>query len=183
MKTVAIGLWKIANDIRLIGSGPRCGIGEIAIPSIQPGSSIMPGKVNPVMSEMVSQVCAQVIGNDMAVTIACRESFLELNVGMPVMAHNLLESVRLLSSAARVFADRCVAGIKVNEDRCKELIEGSLAMCTSLAPLIGYDKAAAIAKEAFRTGKTVRQVAKEQGALTDAELDKALDPMSMTKPG
>ena len=183
MKTVAIGLWKIANDIRLIGSGPRCGIGEITIPSIQPGSSIMPGKVNPVMSEMVSQVCAQVIGNDMAVTIACRESFLELNVGMPVMAHNLLESVRLLSSAARVFADRCVAGIKVNEDRCKELIEGSLAMCTSLAPLIGYDKAAAIAKEAFRTGKTVRQVAKEQGALTDAELDKALDPMSMTKPG
>ena len=183
MKTVAIGLWKIANDIRLIGSGPRCGIGEITIPSIQPGSSIMPGKVNPVMSEMVSQVCAQVIGNDMAVTIACRESFLELNVGMPVMAHNLLESVRLLSSAARVFADRCVAGIKVNEDRCKELIEGSLAMCTSLAPLIGYDKAAAIAKEAFRTGKTVRQVAQEQGSLSDAELDKALDPMSMTKPG
>ncbi len=183
LKTIAVGLSKIANDIRLLGSGPRCGIGELNIPATQPGSSIMPGKVNPVMSEMMIQVCAQVIGSDTAVTLGCRESFFELNVGMPLMAHNLLESIRLLSSAARVFADRCVAGIEANEERCAELIEGSLAMCTSLAPIIGYDKAAAIAKQAFATGKTVRQVASEQKVLTDAELDKALDPMSMTRPG
>jgi len=183
MKTIAIGMNKIANDIRLLGSGPRCGIGELNIPATQPGSSIMPGKVNPVMSEMVAQVAAQVIGADAAVTQGCRESYFELNVGMPVMAHNLLESVRLLSSAARVFADRCVAGITVNEERCAELIEGSLAMCTSLAPKIGYDKAASIAKEAFNTGKTVREVAREQKVLSDAELDEVLDPMKMTKPG
>lgn len=183
MKTIAISLNKIGNDIRLLGSGPRCGIGELNIPPTQPGSSIMPGKVNPVMSEMVAQVAAQVIGNDTAITHACRESYFELNVGMPVMAHNLLESIRLLSSAARVFADKCVSGISANEDRCQELIEGSLAMCTSLAPLIGYDKAAAIAKEAFKTGKTVREVAREQKILSDDELNRALDPMSMTKPG
>ncbi len=143
----------------------------------------MPGKVNPVMSEMLIQVGAQVIGNDTAVTLACRESFFELNVAMPLMAHNLLESVRLLSSAARVFADRCVAGIEANEERCRELIEGSLAMCTSLAPKIGYDKAAAIAKEAFASGKTVRQVAKEMKVLPEEELDKTLDAMAMTRPG
>ena len=183
LKTIAVSLTKVANDIRLLGSGPRCGIGELAIAATQPGSSIMPGKVNPVMSEMMVQVCGQVIGNDAAVTAGCRESYFELNVGMPLIAHNLLESVRLLSRAARVFADRCVAGIEANEDRCAELIEGSLAMCTTLAPLIGYDKAAAIAKEAFATGKTVREVATEQKALSSAELDAALDPMSMTKPG
>ena len=167
----------------MLGSGPRCGIGEIAIPSTQPGSSIMPGKVNPVMSEMLIQVCGQVIGNDAAVTQACRESFFELNVAMPLMAHNLLESIRLLANGARTFADRCVAGIEADVERCAELIEGSLAMCTSLAPAIGYDKAAAIAKEAFQSGKTVRQVAKEQNVLSDDELDRILDPESMTKPG
>ena len=183
VKTIAVGLTKVANDIRLLGSGPRCGIGEIKLTATQPGSSIMPGKVNPVMSEMLIQVCAQVIGNDTAVTIGCRDGHYELNVMMPMMAHNLLESVRLLASASRVFADRCVAGIEANEERCAELIEGSLAMCTSLAPIIGYDKAAAIAKEAFASGKTVREVAKEHKVAGDAELDKALDPMSMTKPG
>jgi fumarate hydratase class II len=183
LRTIAVSLSKIANDIRLLGSGPRCGFGEINLPATQPGSSIMPGKVNPVMSEMMVQVCAQVIGNDAAVGNACRESFFELNVGMPLMVHNLLESVRLLAAAARVFADRSVAGIEANEQRCKELIEGSLAMCTSLAPLIGYDKAAAIAKEAYATGMTVRQVAREHQVLSDAELDQALDPMSMTRPG
>jgi fumarate hydratase class II len=183
LRTIAVGMSKIANDIRLLGSGPRCGIGEINIPPTQPGSSIMPGKVNPVMSEMLIQVCGQVIGNDAAVTAACRESFFELNVGMPLMAHNLLESVRLLATGCRVFADRCVAGIEANTDRCNELIEDSLAMCTSLAPKIGYDQAATIAKEAFATGKTVRQVAKEKKVLPDADLDKALDPMGMTKPG
>lgn len=183
LKTIAVGLTKIANDLRLLGCGPRCGFGEIKLPATQPGSSIMPGKTNPVMSEMLIQVCAQVIGNDAAVTIGCRDGHFELNVMMPMMSYNLLESIRLLSSAARVFADRCVKGIEADEKRCGELIEGSLAMCTSLAPHIGYDKAAAIAKEAYATGKTVRQVAKEKKVLTDAELDKALDPLSMTKPG
>ncbi len=183
LKTIAVSMIKIANDIRLLGSGPRCGIGEIALPSTQPGSSIMPGKVNPVMSEMMMQVSFQVIGADAAITHACRESYFELNVGMPVMAHNLLESIRLLANAARTFADKCVTGIEVNKDRCADLIEGSLAMCTSLAPVIGYDAAAAIAKEAFKTGKTVRQVAKDKKVLSDDELDKTLDSMSMTKPG
>jgi len=183
VKTIAIGLMKIANDIRLLGSGPRCGIGEIKLPETQPGSSIMPGKVNPVMCEMLIQVCAQAIGNDTAVTHACRESFFELNVGMPLMAHNLLEAIRLLATGARVFAERCVAGIEADEERCAGLIEGSLAMCTSLAPKIGYDKAAAIAKEAYKTGKTVRQVAAEQKALSKAELDRVLDARSMTEPG
>ncbi|MCH8853167.1 MAG: class II fumarate hydratase, partial [Planctomycetes bacterium] len=127
LKTIACSLTKIANDIRMIGSGPRCGIGEINIPSVQPGSSIMPGKVNPVMSEMMVMVAAQVTGNDLAVTMGCRDGHFELNVTMPMMAHNLLESVRLLSSAARTFTDRCVAGITANEERCAELIEGSLA--------------------------------------------------------
>jgi fumarate hydratase class II len=183
LKTVAAGLTKVAHDIRMLASGPRCGIGEIQLPATQPGSSIMPGKVNPVMCEMLIQVCAQVIGNDLATTIACRDGHYELNVMMPLMAHNTLESVRLLSSACRVFAERCAAGIEANEKRCAELIEGSLAMCTSLAPIIGYDRAAAIAKEAFATGKTVRQIAREQKVLSDDELTRVLDPMSMTKPG
>ncbi|HRX86279.1 MAG TPA: class II fumarate hydratase [Phycisphaerae bacterium] len=182
MKTIAVALSKIANDIRMLASGPRCGIGEIRIPETQPGSSIMPGKVNPVMSEMVVMVAAQVIGNDAAVTLGCRDGHYELNVMMPMMAHNLLESVRLLSKAANVFADRCVAGIEANKERCGELVEQSLAMCTSLAPLIGYDNAAAIAKEAFKTGKTVREVALEKGVLGEKELIEALDAMSMTEP-
>lgn len=182
LRTIALSMTKIANDIRLLGSGPRCGFGELKIPAIQPGSSIMPGKVNPVMSEMLIQVTAQVMGNDLAVTMACRESFFELNVGMPVMAHNLLESIRLLASGARVFADRCVVGIAADAERCESLVEQSLAMCTSLAPLIGYDAAAAIAKEAFAAGKTVRQVALEKKVLSEAELNKALDPRQMTEP-
>ena len=182
VKTIAVALSKVANDIRMLGSGPRCGIGEIKLPATQPGSSIMPGKTNPVMSEMMVQVCAQVIGNDLAVTLGCRDGHYELNVMMPLMAHNLLESIRLLTSAAQVFADRAVAGIEPDVERCAAMIEGSLAMCTSLAPLIGYDKAAAIAKEAYQTGKTVRQVAKAHKVLSDEELDKALDPMSMTSP-
>ncbi len=183
IKTIAVGLMKIANDIRLLGSGPRCGIGEIKLPETQPGSSIMPGKVNPVMCEMLIQVCAQAIGSDTVVTHSCRESFFELNVGMPVMAHNLLEAVRLLSSGVRIFTERCVNGIEADEERCAGLIEGSLAMCTSLAPKVGYDKAAAIAKDAYKSGKTVREVAVEQKVLTKAELTTILDPWSMTEPG
>ncbi len=182
LRTIAVSLAKIANDIRLLGSGPRCGIGEIRIPETQPGSSIMPGKVNPVMSEMVCQVTAQVIGNDAAIVAACRESYLELNMGMPAMGHNLLESIRLLAAAAQVFSDRCVSGIEADEERCGELVEQSLAMCTSLAPLIGYDKAAGIAKVAFAEGKTVREVAREQKVLDDGALDAALDARSMTEP-
>src|SRR3954469_13457872 len=176
LKTIAVSLTKIANDVRWLASGPRCGIGEIAIPATQPGSSIMPGKVNPVMSEMALMVAAQVIGNDATITFAASGlgSTFELNVMMPVMAYNLLQSIELLSKAARVFADRCAAGIEANRQRCEGLVEQSLAMCTSLAPVIGYDKAAEIAKEAFKSGKTVRQIALERQLMSDAELDKVL---------
>ncbi len=184
LKTIAISLTKIANDIRWLASGPRCGIGEISIPSTQPGSSIMPGKVNPVMSEMVLQVCSQVVGNDATIAFAGSGlgSSFELNVMMPVMAYNLLQSIELLGRAAHVFADRCVSGIAANRERCESLVEQSLAMCTSLAPLIGYDQAADIAKESFKTGKTVRQVAAERKILDPAELKKAMDAKRMTQP-
>jgi fumarate hydratase, class II len=184
LKTIAISLSKIANDIRWLSSGPRCGIGEISIPATQPGSSIMPGKVNPVMSEMVLQVAAQVIGNDAAIAFAGSGlgSTFELNVMMPVMAYNLLQSIELLAAASRVFADRTVAGLEANRERCEGLVEQSLAMCTSLAPLVGYDKAADMAKESFKTGKTVRQVAQERKLMSDAELNKALDAKRMTQP-
>jgi len=184
LKTIAVSLSKIANDIRWLSSGPRCGIGEISVPATQPGSSIMPGKVNPVMSEMVLQVVAQVIGNDATIAFCGSGlgSTFELNVMMPVMAYNLLQSIELLSRAARVFADRTVAGIEANRDRCESLVEQSLAMCTSLAPLVGYDKAADIAKESFKTGKTVRQVAAERKVLPEAELKRAMDARRMTEP-
>ncbi|MGI9554284.1 MAG: class II fumarate hydratase [Thermodesulfobacteriota bacterium] len=182
LKTVAVSLMKIANDIRLLGSGPRCGIGELILPAIQPGSSIMPGKVNPVIGESVTQVSAHVIGNDAAITIGGQAGNFELNVMMPMMAHNILESIRLLSNVSTVFVDKCIDGIKADKKRCEEMIEKSLAMCTSLAPIIGYDNAAAIAKEAYATGKTVRQVAMEKGVLPEKELNKVLDPWSMTEP-
>jgi fumarate hydratase class II len=183
LKTIAVSLTKIANDIRWLASGPRCGIGEISVPATQPGSSIMPGKVNPVMSEMVLQVAAQVIGNDATIAWGgAMGSTFELNVMMPVMAYNLLQSIELLSRASRVFADRCVAGVEANRERCEGLVEQSLAMCTSLAPLIGYDKAAEIAKESMKSGKTVRQIAAEKKVLSDADLNKALDPRRMTQP-
>jgi fumarate hydratase class II len=184
LKTIAISLTKIANDIRWLGSGPRCGIGELQLPATQPGSSIMPGKVNPVMCEAVLQVCAQVIGNDAAVTYAAALlGNLDLHTGMPVMAHNILESIRLLSNVCNVFTDRCISGLEANRARCQELIEQSLAMCTSLAPLIGYDAAAALAKEAAQTGKTVRQVALEKKVLDEQKLGEVLDPRAMTAPG
>jgi fumarate hydratase class II len=184
LKTIAISLSKIANDIRWLASGPRCGIGEISVPATQPGSSIMPGKVNPVMSEMMLMVAAQVIGNDATITFAGSGlgSTFELNVMMPVMAYNILQSIELLARGARVFADRTAAGIEANRQRCEELVEQSLAMCTSLAPKIGYDKAADIAKESFKTGKTIRQIAQERRLMSDAELNKILDPKRMTQP-
>src|SRR6266480_2016417 len=182
LKTIAVSLFKIANDLRWLGSGPRCGIGEIQLPATQPGSSIMPGKVNPVMCESVMMVCAQVIGNDACITWAGANGNFELNVMMPVMAHNLLESIRLLANVVDVFCDKCVTGIVANQERCRELVELSMAMVTSLAPKIGYDRAAEIAKESAKTGRTVREIAREQKVLPKKELERALDPVAMTKP-
>ena len=182
MKTVAVSMTKIANDIRWLGSGPRCGLGEIRLPETQPGSSIMPGKVNPVICESVLQVAAQVIGNDLSVTIGGQASIFELNMMMPVMGHNLLQSIELLGTSAENLASRCIEGIEADEERCQALIEQSLAMCTSLAPEIGYDAAAALAKEAYRTGKTVREVGMARKVLPKERLDHLLDPAKMTKP-
>jgi len=183
LKTIAVSLFKIANDIRWLGSGPRCGIGEIRLPETQPGSSIMPGKVNPVMCEMVMQVCTQVIGSDTTVTWAGANGNFDLNVMMPVMAYSLLESIRLLTNAATIFRTKCVDGITANVERCSELVEYSMAMVTSLAPIIGYDRAADIAKESAKTGRTVRELCREKQVLPEDELTKALDPVEMTKPG
>jgi len=183
LRTISVSLFKIANDLRWLSSGPRCGIGEIQLPATQPGSSIMPGKVNPVICESVMQVCAQVFGNDTAVCWAGANGNLELNVMMPVLAHNVLESTRLLTNVIRIFRDKCVGGIVANGTRCGELVEFSMAMVTSLAPIIGYDRAAEIAKESAKTGKTVRTICMERHILPEAELALALDPVAMTKPG
>ena len=183
LRTVAVSLIKIANDIRFLGSGPRLGLGEIQLPSTQPGSSIMPGKVNPVMCEMVLQVSAQVLGNDATITFSGSYGNFELNVMLPVIAHNLLESIELLSTACRIFARRCVSGLVANREKCNANLELSLSNCTVLAPVIGYDKAAKIAKVAFETNRTVRQVALETSGLDKAKLDELLDPASQTVPG
>jgi len=180
LKTVAVSLLKIANDIRWLASGPRCGLGEINIPALQPGSSIMPGKVNPVIPESIIQTAAQVIGNDMSITIGCQGGNFDLNVMLPVIAHNLLQSISILGSAAKIFAEKCINGITANEARCKDIIENSLSMCTALAPVIGYERAAAIAKEAYRTGKTVREMSMEEKVLPEAQLNELLDPLKMT---
>jgi fumarate hydratase class II len=171
MKTLAVSLFKIANDIRLMASGPRCGLGEITLPSLQPGSSIMPGKINPVMPEMVIQVGAQVIGNETAITLCGQGSYFELNTMLPVIARNLLESIDLLASAVRLFSERCVAGITANREKCRSHIEQSLALSTYLVPFIGYDRASEVSKKAFETGKTVREVALEDGLLPSEKLD------------
>ena len=183
LKTIAVSLFKIANDMRWLSSGPRCGIGEIQLPATQPGSSIMPGKVNPVMSEALMQVCAQVIGNDSTITWCGATGNFELNVMMPVLAHAILESIRLLAAAVTVFSERCIDGILANNDRCEELVEYSMAMVTSLAPIIGYDRAAQIAKESAKSGRTVREICEEQRVLPHDQLAAALDPIEMTKPG
>ncbi|HVT16213.1 MAG TPA: class II fumarate hydratase [Thermoanaerobaculia bacterium] len=183
LKTIAASLTKIANDIRWLASGPRCGIGEIAIPSLQPGSSIMPGKVNPVIPEAVLMVAAQVAGNDVTITLAGMSGTFELNVMMPLIAYDLLQSIEILAAAARLLAERCVDGIEANRERCLELVERSLAMVTSLVPKIGYDAAAEIAKESVKTGRTVREICRERKVLPEAELDEALDPWAMTEGG
>ncbi len=183
VRTIAVSLTKIANDLRWLASGPRCGIGEIRLPATQPGSSIMPGKVNPVMCEMVLQAAAWAIGADATVAFAAATlGTFDLHAGMPVMAHPLLEAIRILSRAMTIFAERCVAGIEADEKRCAELVEQSLAMCTSLAPVIGYDRAAEIAKKAHATGRTVRQVCLDDKVLPPDQLARLLDPGAMTRP-
>jgi fumarate hydratase class II len=176
LKTVATSLVKIANDIRWLGSGPRCGIGEIVLPELQPGSSIMPGKVNPVIAESVLQVAAQVCGNDTAILIGAQSGNFELNVMMPLIAHNLLQSIGLLASAAEVFAAKCIDGIAADREACAAAIEKSLALVTGFVPHIGYDRAAALAKKAFKTGKTVREVALAEKVLPNETIDEILGP-------
>ena len=183
LKSVAVALFKVANDIRWLSSGPRTAIGEIKLPENQPGSSIMPGKVNPVMAESVMQVVAQVIGNDASVAWAGANGNLELNVMMPVLAHNLIESAELIGSVCDAFREKCVEGITANEDRAAALLGQNIIIVTALAPLIGYDKAAEIAKKAFATGKGVREIALEMKVLPADELDRALDLRSMTEGG
>jgi fumarate hydratase class II len=183
VRGLAVALTKIANDIRWIGSGPRCGIGEISLPSLQPGSSIMPGKVNPVIPESVLMVAAQVIGNDATVAWGAAAGNFELNVMMPVIAYNLLQSIEISASASRLLAERCVDGLVANVERNREMVEKSLAMVTALAPRIGYDKAAEIAKESFETGRTVRELALEKRVLPPDELERVLDARAQTEGG
>jgi len=185
MRTIAVSLTKIANDIRWLGSGPRCGIGELKVPAVQPGSSIMPGKVNPVICEAMMMLACQVIGNDAAVAAGGTGgvgSLLELNVAMPMMAASLLESVTLLANGLNVLHDNLIVGLEADEKRCADLIEGSLAMCTSLVPVIGYDASAKLAYEAYGSGRTIRELALEKEILSAEQLSELLDPDSMTRP-
>jgi fumarate hydratase, class II len=181
LKTVAVSLTKIANDIRLMGSGPRAGLAEIALPELQKGSSIMPGKVNPVLPEVVTQVAAQVIGNDAAITVGGMQGHFELNVFVPVLARNLLESIHLVASASRLFADRCVDGIVANRETCERYAELTLSAATALNPYVGYDKASEIVKEAAASGRSLREVARAAG-VEEEILDRALDYRAMARP-
>jgi fumarate hydratase, class II len=187
LRTIAVGLYKISNDIRWMGSGPRTGLTEVFLPDLQPGSSIMPGKVNPVLCEAVCQVVAQVVGNDAAVAWGGAAGNFELNVMLPVIARNLLESIQLLANVTRVFADRCVAGIEANVERCLEYAESSPSIVTPLNHYVGYDEAAKIAKQALKERKTIREVVVERGhvpgKITEEQLDQVLDVLSMTRPG
>ncbi len=183
LRTIAVSLYKMANDLRWMASGPRTGLAEIRLPDLQPGSSIMPGKVNPVVPEAVCQVVAQVIGNDAAIAFAGAAGNFELNVMLPVLARNLLESIRLLSSVARLFADACVAGIEADEQRCRAYAEASPAMVTSLAPQLGYERAAEVVKEAATSGRSIRDVVRQRGWLDDEQLNAALDALALARGG
>jgi fumarate hydratase, class II len=183
LRGAAVSLTKIANDIRWLASGPRAGLGEIRLPSLQAGSSMMPGKVNPVMAEMLLMVAAQVIGNDATVAWAGAGGVLELNAMIPVIAVNVLQSIDILGNGARLFATRCVAGIEANEARCLELVERSLSLGTALLPRLGYDGAAAVVNEAAATGKTVREICLARNLIAAEELDRLLDPRAMTQAG
>jgi len=181
--TVAASLMKIANDIRLMNSGPRCGLGEVALPAVQPGSSIMPGKVNPVICESLIQVCAQVTGNHVAVTLGVQGGQLDLNTMLPLIARNLLESIRLLANASRMFADKAIAGLQANEETCRGYVEISPSMATALNPLIGYEQAAEIAKRSFKEKRPVRELASEMTQLSAKQIEAALDPRRQSEPG
>ena len=188
LRTIAIGLYKVATDIRWMGSGPRAGLAEIQLPDLQPGSSIMPGKVNPVIPEAVSMVCAQVIGNDAAIAFGGAAGNFELNIMLPMLARNLLESIRLLASASVLFADRCVSGIAADQARAREFAEGSPSVATALNPVLGYEEAASIAKQALAERKPIRQVVIERGHVESGkvsleDLDRFLDVIRMTRPG
>jgi fumarate hydratase, class II len=183
LKTVAVSLTKIANDFRWLASGPRCGFAEIILPPVQPGSSIMPGKVNPVIPESLLQVCAQVMGNDLAITLGGQSGSFELNVMMPLIAHNLLMSIEILSNGVKLFDEKCVKGIEANVERINETVERSLMLATPLAPVVGYDKAAEISKKAFKENKTVREVALATLDLSKEQLNEILDPSKMVIPG
>ena len=182
LKTLAVGFHKIANDIRWLGSGPRSGIGELLVPPVQPGSSIMPGKVNPVICESAIQVCAQVIANDTAIMLGGLGSIFELNLMLPLIAHNMLFSIEIISNSIDVFCEKLLADLKADIDKCENYIEGSLAMCTTLAPVIGYDKATEIAYEAYKKNKTIREVLISKNILSDEEIKRLLDPTKMIKP-
>ena len=185
LRGVALAMGKIASDIRLLGSGPRCGLGELVLPAVQPGSSIMPGKVNPVICESVVQVACQVVGCDAAIAAGATGGvggMLELNVATPMMAWNLLTAIRLLANVAEVFADKCIAGLAANRRRCEELVEQSLAMVAALAPEIGYDTAAEIAKAAHESGQTIRQICLDRGVLDEARLNELLNARKQTGP-
>lgn len=183
LKTLAVSLTKIANDLRWLASGPRCGLGEISLPETQPGSSIMPGKVNPVICESVLQVAAHVIGCDATITFCGQAGSFELNVMMPIMALKLMEAIEFTANAITAFTEKCITGIEANRERCRDMVERSLAMVTALAPFVGYDRAAKIAQEAHASGKTVREVARAHKVLPDQKLEKILDARRMTHPG
>jgi fumarate hydratase class II len=176
LKTIAVSLVKIANDIRWLASGPRCGLGEISVPPLQPGSSIMPGKINPVIPEVVIQVAAQVIGNDTTIMLGGQAGNFELNVMLPVIAYNLLQSITLLASASEVFAEKCLSGVLANREKCAAYIEQSLALATGLVPHIGYDRAADIAKKAHETGKTIWEIARKEDVLPESVLTRIFNP-------
>lgn len=183
LKICAVNLSKMANDLRLLASGPRCGLNEINLPAMQPGSSIMPGKVNPVMAEVVNQVSFQVIGNDLTVALAAEAGQLELNVMEPVMTYNLLQSLDILRNVVLVFASKCVRGITANVQRCRQMVERSVGIITAINPHVGYETATVIAKEAITTGRPIREIVLERGILSEEELDIILNPQEMTKPG
>ena len=181
VRSFAVSLMKISNDIRWLGSGPRAGIGEINLPEVQPGSSIMPGKVNPVIAESVTMICAQVMGNDQTVSIAGQSGNFELNVMMPIAAHNLLESIEILSNGSKNFSKQCIEGLVATE-KGPNMVNQGLAICTALAPRLGYDKAANIAHIASETGKTIKEVTLQETELSSEEIDEILEPLSMTEP-
>ena len=183
LRTLAVTLDRVANDLRLMSSGPKTGLAEIRLPAVQPGSSIMPGKVNPVMAEMLNMICFQVMGNDLTIMLAAQAGQLELNVMMPIIGHNLLHSIHILTHGVRAFTERCVRGIEADEERCRAWVEGSMGIATALNPYIGYEAAAKVVQEAMATGKRIRQIVQERGLLGEEELEKVLSPRAMTEPG